>query len=114
MLNREIMLKLFPKSARHVDSYLPLMHGVIERCQINTPQRIAAFLSQVGHESAGFTVLVENLNYSADGLAMTWGTRFALKDSAGKYVMVKDGRAVSRSKCNTSCKVLPCLPNTTT
>jgi hypothetical protein len=22
--------------------------------------------------------------------------------------------AVSRSKCNTSCKVLPCLPNTTT
>ncbi|WP_338148023.1 penicillin-binding transpeptidase domain-containing protein [Pseudomonas lundensis] len=23
-------------------------------------------------------------------------------------------RAVSRSKCNTSCKVLPCLPNTTT
>lgn len=96
MLNREIMLKLFPKSARHVDSYLPLMHGVIERCQINTPQRIAAFLSQVGHESAGFTVLVENLNYSADGLAMTWGTRFALKDSAGKYVMVKDGSRLRR------------------
>ncbi len=96
MLSREIMLKLFARSAPYVDLYLPLIHGVIDRYEINTPQRIAAFLAQVGHESAGFTVLVENLNYSADGLAMTWGARFALKDSAGKYVMVKDGSRLRR------------------
>ncbi len=35
---------------------------------INTPLRLAHFLSQCGHESGGFKVTSENLNYSADGL----------------------------------------------
>lgn len=96
MLSRENMLQLFPKSARFVDIYLPFIQAVTNQYQINTPRRVAAFLSQVGHESAGFTVLLENLNYSADGLAMTWGTRFAQKDSAGKYIMVKDGSRLRR------------------
>ena len=41
------------------------------------PQRVAAFLSTLGHESAGLTRLEENLNYSAAGLAKTWPRRFA-------------------------------------
>ena len=36
--------------------------------EINNPQRIAMFLAQVGHESAGMSVMEENLNYSAQGL----------------------------------------------
>jgi putative chitinase len=44
--------------------------------EINTPARLSAFLAQVGHESAGFTRTVENLNYSADGLLNTWPNRF--------------------------------------
>jgi len=35
---------------------------------ITTPLRLAHFLSQCGHESGGFKVVNENLNYSADGL----------------------------------------------
>ena len=35
---------------------------------INNPKRIAAFLAQTSHESNGYTRLVENLNYSAEGL----------------------------------------------
>jgi putative chitinase len=44
---------------------------------IDTPQRVAAFLAQCAHESAGFTRLSENLNYSAEGMATVWPTRFA-------------------------------------
>ena len=44
---------------------------------INTPQRIAGFLSQCAHESAGFTMLEENLNYRATVMAAVWPTRFA-------------------------------------
>lgn len=33
--------------------------------EINTPQRVAAFLAQIAHESAGLTHVVENLSYRA-------------------------------------------------
>lgn len=44
--------------------------------EIDTPARLSAFLAQVGHESAGFTRTIENLNYSAEGLLRTWPSRF--------------------------------------
>lgn len=58
---------------------------------IDTPQRIAGFLSQCAHESAGFERLQENLNYSADGMAAIWPRRFAILGSDGKPVK-KDGK----------------------
>ena len=96
MLTREIMLQLFPKSAGTVDLYLPFVQAATRRRQINTPRRLAAFLAQVGHESAGFSTLVENLNYSADGLAATWGARFAQKNADGSYVMSSQGNRSRR------------------
>lgn len=44
--------------------------------QINTRDRLAAFLAQVGHESGGLSQTEENLNYSAAGLVATWPNRF--------------------------------------
>lgn len=47
--------------------------------KIDTPLRIAAYISQVLHESSCLTAKVENLNYSAEGLLKTWPNRFDRK-----------------------------------
>ncbi|HEK3364601.1 TPA: glycoside hydrolase family 19 protein [Pseudomonas aeruginosa] len=52
------------------------INGAMARFEINTPERAAMFLAQVGHESQSLRRLVENLNYSAEGLLKTWPTRF--------------------------------------
>jgi putative chitinase len=68
--------------------------AVAAACQeftINTPQRIAGFLSQCAHESGGFERLQENLNYSADGMAGIWPKRFAVLGPDKKPVK-KDGK----------------------
>jgi len=56
------------------------LDAVAQTCaefEINTPKRIAAFLAQTSHESGGYTMLTENLNYRATTLAACWPNRFA-------------------------------------
>jgi putative chitinase len=50
------------------DKVIEQIPGVMEKFQINTPLRLAHFLAQCGHESGGFRLTKENLNYSAKGL----------------------------------------------
>lgn len=58
--------------------YAPLLAIAAHRYQIDaSPRRVAAWLATLAHESARFTRLVENLNYSAEGLASTWPARYA-------------------------------------
>jgi putative chitinase len=61
------------------------LNKVLPKYEINTPVRIAAFMAQCGHESADFTTLKENLNYSAKGLRGTWPKRFPDDATAAKY-----------------------------
>ena len=62
------------------------LRDVCSAFEITTPKRIAAFLAQLGHESSGLTVVLENLNYSAAGLLATWPSRFthALADELAR------------------------------
>jgi len=50
------------------DSVITQIPDVMKTFGIDTPVELAHFLSQCGHESAGFKVVNENLNYSAKGL----------------------------------------------
>ena len=70
---------LFPGAAPVVREHL---NQAMARYKIDSPVRVAAFLAQIGHESAGLTVAVENLNYSAQGLANTWPKRYRAEDGA--------------------------------
>jgi len=60
--------------------WLLAVRQTCEEFEINTPQRIAAFLAQTSHESAGYTMLEENLNYSDVTMAAVWPTRFAVQE----------------------------------
>lgn len=49
--------------------------------EINGPLRLSHFLSQCAHESANFTAIRENLNYSAIGLRKVFGRYFTEEES---------------------------------
>lgn len=54
----------------------------MEFFEINTRYRRAMFIAQCAHESGRFAQLEENLNYSADGLLLTWPNRFNEPEAA--------------------------------
>lgn len=67
------------------------LQAACDKYQINTPLRAAAFLATCGVESARLTALVENMNYSAAGLASTFGKYFTadeIPDFANKPPMI--------------------------
>jgi putative chitinase len=49
---------------------------LFEKYEINTINRIAGFMAQTSHESADYTRLEENLNYSANSLYKVFGKRY--------------------------------------
>ncbi len=69
--------------------YVPYWHKALEQLlpdyDINTPQRIAAFVAQCAHESAEFTVIQENLNYKASALRRLFPKYFPTDELAEQY-----------------------------
>lgn len=58
----EQLKKLLPRNP-HVSYWHKALEQLFPDYEINTPQRVAAFVAQCAHESGGFMVLTENLNY---------------------------------------------------
>nr|WP_019365842.1 glycoside hydrolase family 19 protein [Pseudomonas luteola] len=82
LITEQQLLKIFPQARQVAGFFVPALNEAMARYQIITQKRVAAFLAQVGHESAQLTRLVENLNYSAEGLANTWPNRYAIAAAA--------------------------------
>ena len=72
------LLQILPNAGRQAGVFVPVLNTAMGKYGIVTRLRIAAFIAQIGHESGQLTRLVENLNYSAEGLMKTWPSRFDL------------------------------------
>ncbi|WP_417797109.1 glycoside hydrolase family 19 protein [Stutzerimonas nitrititolerans] len=75
-LTEQQLLQILPNARPVAGVFVPALNRAMARYRIDSPVRRAAFLAQVGHESGQLRRLVENLNYSAAGLAATWPGRF--------------------------------------
>jgi putative chitinase len=69
------------------DMWAESLDETCERFAIDNPFRIAGFISNVAHESAGFKFVRENLNYSAASLMRVWSSRFPTVEIAQRYAM---------------------------
>jgi putative chitinase len=76
--------QLLPKNP-YVDHWHHALVQLLPDYQINTPQRIAAFIAQCSHESGGFMVLKENLNYKAASLRKIFPKYFPDDATANHY-----------------------------
>lgn len=65
--------------------YARLLDAAMREAQINTVTRAACFLGQWAWESDDFTRWVEDLDYTAEGIARAWPRRFASAASALAY-----------------------------
>jgi putative chitinase len=67
------------------DSVIAQIPDTAAKFGITTPLRLAHFLSQASHESAGFKATQENLNYSAKGLMDIFKKYFPTQTLAEQY-----------------------------
>ncbi|QZP24121.1 glycoside hydrolase family 19 protein [Pseudomonas mosselii] len=75
-ITEQQLLQILPNARPVAGIFVPALNRAMARWKIDSPVRQAAFLAQVGHESGQLRCLVENLNYSAEGLAATWKSRY--------------------------------------
>ena len=84
MLTKDQLTQLLPGNP-YIDHWLEALNQLLPDYEINTPQRIAAFMAQCAHESGGFRTLKENLNYKAVTLRKIFPKYFPTDELANEY-----------------------------
>mgnify|MGYP000157877307 FL=1 len=84
ILSKAQLAQLIPGNP-YLDYWYHALEQALPDYDINTPQRVAAFVAQCAHESGGFKFLQENLNYKAESLCKVWPRYFPNIDVARQY-----------------------------
>jgi putative chitinase len=83
-ITKEQLQQLLPNN-KYVDQWHEVLSKLLPEYEINTPERIAAFIAQCSHESGGFTTLKENLNYRPETLRKIFPKYFPTDELARAY-----------------------------
>jgi putative chitinase len=70
LLTEDQLRRMFPNAGSRLDAHLPYINPALEHAAIDTPERMAAFLAQLAHESGEYRYMEE----IADGSAYEWRT----------------------------------------
>jgi putative chitinase len=69
----------------HLEGWTEALNKILPDYDINTPERVSAFIAQCAHESGNFTALHENLNYRAVTLRKIFPKYFPNDQLAEQY-----------------------------
>ena len=69
----------------YLEQWTDALNKILPDYDIDTPQRVAAFIAQSAHESGNFTALHENLNYRAETLRKVFPKYFPTDEIAQQY-----------------------------
>jgi putative chitinase len=96
-LTLEQLKQLLPKNP-YVEHWHKALSQLLPDYEINTPQRVAAFIAQCAHESGGFMVLKENLNYKAVSLRKIFPKYFPDDAIAQRYASMPNKQEAIANK----------------
>lgn len=69
----------------HLEQWYNALSAICPEYDIDSPQRVAAFIAQCAHESGNFTILKENLNYRWQTLRKVFPKYFPTDAIAQRY-----------------------------
>jgi putative chitinase len=83
-ITEQQLSKIIPGNA-YTTQWCEALNKILPDYEIDTPQRVSAFMAQCAHESGGFTALHENLNYRAVTLRKVFPKYFPNDAIAEQY-----------------------------
>jgi putative chitinase len=97
ILTKEQLAQLLPGNP-YLDHWYHALEQALPDYDINTPQRVAAFIAQCAHESGGFKALKENLNYKAVTLRKIFPKYFPDDATANYYASLPNKQEAIANK----------------